>query len=245
MVTSTTKDFAVDAAVEKLGVSIDTGITHDGSDIPARVSTDADRKVTLYSTTTGEPHEILLNDAPRVLRKRRRDGSRAFWAEEMPGERPLRVVGTVQCMLHPDFDETDGAAGFDRKFIDDIGLAGRTCNMMAPDKANRGDFKSVYERDDHMAKKHRREWRTIEAAQEQADAARDRAERRETTDAMLALAGRAAGAPVAPAPEPEEVTQSICDVQGCDMECSTERYLGVHKAKALDEAHRRARGEEA
>jgi|TARA_R100001530_G_scaffold17438_2_gene15071 hypothetical protein len=150
-----------------------------------------DDKITVYSMINGEPREVLKNDAPRLLAKKLASGGLAFWYEGMPGEAPAYAKGDVSCMLHPDFDESEGASGLDRAFIDTVGLSGRTCNMNAVDKNNRDDFRSVYDRDDHMAKKHRREWSTIQAAIETRDRNRERDERREDREAMQALAGAA------------------------------------------------------
>jgi hypothetical protein len=146
-------------------------------------------KVTLYSMVDGAPRPVLKNDAPRLLAKKLQGTTiPAFWVEGMPGEAPEYILGDVSCMLHPDFDELDGASGLNRAFVDEAGLAGRTCNMADQGKINRNDFKSVYDRDDHMAKKHRREWATIKDSQSARERDRDREDRRADREAMVALA---------------------------------------------------------
>ena len=239
-----TSDIARDAAIDRLGQAIDTSIQHDPDDLPARLSSNTDDHVTVYSTLTGGPKQILLIDRRRVLSKTLPNGEYAHWAEGMPGEAPLYVKGEVMCMLHPEFDEADGAAGFTRDYIDHAGLTGRTCNMMAPDKNNVDNFKSVYARDRHMEQKHPVEWDTIKAALVKDREDREQVERKEDRAAMLALAGTAAGAQPVVAPEPvKEVVHFICDVEGCGSELGTDIGLVRHKRTTMDAAHRQARGE--
>ena len=239
-----TSDIARDAAIDRLGQTIDTTIQHDPDDTPARLSSNADQYVTVYSTLNGEPKQILKIDRRRVLGKTLPNGEYAHWAEGMPGDAPEYIKGTVMCMLHPDFDEGDGPAGFGRDYIDHIGLDGRTCNMMSPDKNNVDSFKSVYDRDDHMLKKHPREWRTVEAALgKDRDAAelRERQLDREATQQQgAALMAMASGVSVQAKPA-EEVIQFICDVSGCDHNSPTDIGLARHKRMATDDAHKQAR----
>ena len=241
---TSTSDIAVDAIIDEIGEQIDTGISVEHpQEVAPRLSTDTSQKVDVWSMVDGEKRQILRIDAPRVLKKLLEGGGRAFWAEGMPGGPPEVTQGNVQCMLHPDFDESDGPAGFDRSYIDSIGLTGRTCNMMSPGKGNVSNLKSVYDRDDHMTKKHPREWRTIEAALEKASQSLEVAERKEDREAMLALAGTAAVAPRTEAKPKEEVVQFICDIGICDFDSDTDVGLARHKRMARDEAHRQARGE--
>ena len=245
-----TSDIARDAAIDRVGQTIGTGLDLGPDDVDATLSMlSLDKRVTVYSMLNGEPKSVRQVDLRRVLQKTLPDGRPAHWAEGMPGEAPEYVRGQIMCMLHPDFDESDGPAKFARDYVDHIGLTGRTCNMMAPDKNNIDNFKSVYDRDDHMAKKHPREWRTIEAALEKAREELELNERRadrEATqrqgDALMALA---AGSPATTQPEPaKEVIQLICDVEDCDFESPTDIGLARHKRMARDEAHQLARGEE-
>ncbi|MEE8457513.1 MAG: hypothetical protein V3S28_05645, partial [Acidimicrobiia bacterium] len=188
-----TTDIGREAVIDKISRQVTTGLDLGTDDAPAQISSNSDEMVTLYSMIDGEPRSILNLDVPRVLRKVLPNGSPAFWHPDMPGAAPEYTKGQIKCMLHPDFDESEGPAQFDRQFIDGIGLTGRTCNLMAPDKANVADFHSVFDRDDHMAKKHRREWATIQDALQTASTQRYRNEDRQTREAMLALAASATG----------------------------------------------------
>jgi hypothetical protein len=119
--------------------------------------------VTLVSMQDGLPRPpIPIAHARRVLRKKRPDGSPAFWIEGMPYQPPEPMKGSIKCMLHPDFDETDGPAGFGRELIESAGLAGVSCNQNARDKKNRDDFANVYQRNRHMLKKHPGYYRQIQ-----------------------------------------------------------------------------------
>ena len=110
-----------------------------------RTTTDRSR-VTVYSTQTGEPHEILRIDLPRAIRTMRPDGKPAFWAPGMPGERPKRNVGTLKCFLHPESDE--------RELVDAAGYAGRYCNDGDPSKRNRDDFQALSHKEAHEKRTH-------------------------------------------------------------------------------------------
>jgi len=175
--------------------AIDSGVALQ-KDEEQRLISNTDEKVTIFSTQNGEPRQILKIDAKRVLNKRLSDGRPAFWMDGMPGKPPVYTMGTISCYLDPEFDESDGPAGFDRAWLDKIGLSGRTCNMMAPDKHNQ-KFRSVFDRDDHAAKKHRNEWKIIQDAIEKNRLATEAEERRLDREAqkaqsaaMLALANK-------------------------------------------------------
>jgi len=189
---SLAKQVEVERALVAAGIAVDNGVGLDGKEDTQTVSSNSDEHVIVYSTQDGEPHEILKLDARRALTKRLPNGKNAFWIPEMGGEAPPRTKGSVRCYLDPNFDESDNYYGTTRAWIDGIGLRGRTCNMMAPDKNNQM-FTSDYDRDEHMAKKHRREWATIQAARERERTARYDRENRESREAMMALAQAAQG----------------------------------------------------
>lgn len=190
----------VERALVAAGIAVDNGLGLNGGEDVQTVSSNSDEYVTIYGTLDGEPRRILRIDARRLLTKRLTNGKPAFWIPEMGGEPPYRMGrGEIRCYLDPEFDESDQYDAIDRAWIDSIGLRGRTCNMMAPDKNNQR-FISVFDRDDHMAKKHRREWATIQARlTRQREEAKNSADR-ETREAMMAMA-RAASSAVAPTPE--------------------------------------------
>ena len=242
-------DVGREALIDKISREVTTGLDLGGDDTPAQIKSNSDETTTLYSMIDGEPRPVLNLDVPRVLRKVLPNGSPAFWHPDMPGSPPGYTQGSIKCMLHPDFDESEGSAGFDRAFINGIGLTGRTCNLMAPDKKNVDVFKSVFDRDDHMAKKHRREWATIQDALQTASTQRYREEDRQTRQAMLSLAASASGSPV-PIQQGNAATGSPEAAQGnpaVNHECPTcgKSYprIGAHIKLSMDAAHKAARGE--
>lgn len=186
---SNLKDLGRQIEVER---AIDPGFSMEDGDTAPTLTSNSREYITIYSTADGEPHEVLSIDARRILMKRFPDGRYAFWHPNMGGAPPTRVRGSVQCYLSPDFDETDGPAGFDRKWIDSIGLAGRVCNMNAPDKGI-PKFLSSYNRDEHARTKHRLEYQTIKEAQQARRQAQYDADARQQREAMIRLAEAAAG----------------------------------------------------
>ncbi len=132
--------------------------------------------VELVSMITGEPREVLRIDAPRVMRKRI-PGTKdpAFWMEGLPGTPPAYKSGELMCLLHPDHPN--------REWIDSVGLAGRTCNMMDTTKYNRADFQSTYDMEAHMRRAHQREFSIYNDAL----ARQERAEEKEWRQAQLGL----------------------------------------------------------
>lgn len=259
MVSNVVREALAKRGIEKLQHDIDLG-----ADDETTITSNSGDLVPVFSMIDGEQRLVRKLDAPtaKVLLKNLADGSPAFWAEGMPGSPPEYTVGNVHCMLHPGFDESQNSvnlSGLDRAFVDALGLDGRFCNGNAPDKNNRGDFKTVYDRDDHMEKKHPREWKTVQSGVERLERESERAERQGATDAMLALAGRsvsssatvaenpAEAAPVAAEAipdanlrhsSPENAKLETCDVCGEDF-----ARLASHKARATGAAHIAARGE--
>lgn len=191
VVTSNLSNLAAQVEVERAlvqaGVAVDNGLGLSGGDDTQTVISNSDEKMTVYSTTDGEPHLILKIDARRVLSKRLRDGRYAFWIPEMGGEAPKRIRGDVRCYLDPEFDES-AISGMNAEWVNSIGLAGRVCNMGDPSK-NIQRFKSAYDRDVHARTKHRVEWATIQEARERARQEKSDRDAREMREAMLALAG--------------------------------------------------------
>ena len=149
------------------------------------VTSNSDETVTVYSMIDGTSREVLKIDARRVLQKTI-GGKPAFWIEGMPGKPPKTTDGTIPCFMHPNFE--DKVLGVDRKWVDSLGLAGRTCNMMQPDRPSRADFKSVFDRDDHMLHRHRREWDVIQRALATRETESNKANDTAFREALMALA---------------------------------------------------------
>lgn len=258
MVSNVVREALAKRGIEKLQHDIELG-----ADDETTITSNSGDLVPVFSMIDGEQRLVRKLDAPtqKVLLKNLPDGSPAFWAEGMPGSPPEYTVGNVHCMLHPDFDESENSvnlSGLDRAFVDTLGLDGRFCNGNAPDKNNRGDFKTVYDRDDHMEKKHPREWRTIQLGVERLSRESERAERQGATDAMLALAGRSGASSATVTEQPAEAAPVTADavpnadlrsaspegakLEKCDV-CGGEfERLASHKAQASSAAHVAARG---
>ena len=151
-----------------------------------QTSTDRSRTV-IFSTLTGEPHEILTIDRPRALRLTRTDGKPSFWAPGMPGAQPVRNVGTLKCFLHPESAE--------RELVDQAGYRNRFCNDADPSKQNRGDFQAVSHKEEHEKRKHPGAWAAVSRAKEDARRDEDRALAKAQLAAMERIAERAASAP--------------------------------------------------
>jgi len=167
------------------------------------LTSNTNQYVTVLSMIDGEPRPILKNDFSRVIRKRLEDGRPAFWVEGMPYEAPEYKRGNLMCFLHPDFDETDGPWGIDRKFLEDeVGLVGYTCNMQNTKNNNRADFKNVLMRTAHERSKHRAEYEATVDALERIQATADRAAQRDQMAAILELVkGNAAAVDAAAEPK--------------------------------------------
>ncbi len=211
MVTEFARNAEIDQALRSQALTLGEG------DAPISVSAHTGAKVRVYSMIDGEPRDILAIDAQRVMRKRLPDGRPAFWMEGMAGEAPPYRKGIIKCFLHPEFDEKGGPAGFDRTWLDSIGLFGRSCNMSDITKPNKADFRSIFDRDAHMRRAHPTEMRIITEAKETARVAREAEERRLDREAMLTLAR----ANVPRSPEQAEV--AVEDEAHCD-ECT---YMGT------------------
>lgn len=189
--------------------------------------------VQLTSMRDGLPRPPIPRvHASRVLEKTLPDGSPAFWIQGMPYDPPVPQIGSIKCYFHPEFDETDGPAGFGRDFIDQAGLEGFTCNNKDNSKQNRGDFKTVMQRDAHMQNRHRRQIEAVEKAQGDAKEQAERSERRQQTETMMRLMERQielSGGVVPEAPEPAAVPLEYLNAEGL-------RSLAVLKGVKLRDA---------
>lgn len=188
------------------------GANPDGERAPLTDITATDRtRVIVFSMLTGDPHEIMRIDRPRVLRLRLPDGKPAFWSPGMPGRPPRRNVGSVMCYLHPDFPE--------RKKVDGIGFANRFCNDGDRRKANRNDFSNTVDRDNHAERKHPAFWAAWQRNREEERTARLEAATERQTEAMLAMIEKMSAPSTASMFECEE-----CD----DFVTTTQRKLNNH-----------------
>lgn len=185
------------------------------------MTTTTDRVVTVYSMIDGAPRSILANDFERVMLKRLPDGRPAFWVEGMPGDPPPAVTqGTLKCFLYPEYE--DEGRGFDRAFVDSLGLAGRTCNMNNAMAKNRADFTTEFQREAHERSKHRDEHAVLEQGLARRERERERFDVEQTRAAMLALAGGNAATA-------QRVVMYAC--AHCDREFESKQGLLVHTGR--------------
>lgn len=114
-------------------------------------------KVTLYSTETGLPSQVLVNMLAKKLQQK--VNGKPAWSETPT--KPY-FMGSTKCLLHVDHPR--------RPEWDSIGLAGTTCpkSNIASDFALR----------QHMLHRHQVEWQVIEEARERAEKDEERAFRR-------------------------------------------------------------------
>jgi hypothetical protein len=108
---------------------------------------DPTRLITIYESKTGEPRPVpawTLTGKNSILRRKHEDGTRVF-SDKQSGD---WAPGEVPCMLHAQHPRRDEF----RK----MGLI-NNCKS--------GNLASVYDQQQHMKLRHRREWATIEAAE--------------------------------------------------------------------------------
>lgn len=259
MVTGNYNSLVQEAAIELALDNLDDKPDDTGLLVGSAV--DEGQRVVLTSMIDGLTRPpIPRMHAKRVLDKRLPGGNPAFWIPGMPYEPPKPAVGSIKCMLHPEFDEEHGPAGFNREFVDDAGLMGFFCNRGDQSKQNRANFLSVYDRDQHMHSKHGTQLEIIEKAQgkqsdieAQAERQLDREIQQATTAAILAAVGGEVPVAVTEASPAEtvtlpavEVSENLpvapvftCDV--CTKESPTRGGIAAHKRLSKDAAHVEAR----
>lgn len=115
-------------------------------------------KVTIYSTETGLPSQVLVNMLGKKLTQKLPDG-RPVWSIQPTKE---YFVGKLKCLLHPEHP--------DREKWDSIGLAGKECP--------KSNITSDFEVRQHMQHRHRQEWQVMEEARQNAEREEERAFRR-------------------------------------------------------------------
>lgn len=202
MTTDNLNSLVQEVAVERALDALNDPKTPDDTPLLVESEISQGQRVVLTSMVDGLPRPAIPRiHAKRVLSKMLPNGKPAFWIPGMPGEPPKPERGSIKCMLHPDFDEASGPAGFGREFVDEAGLQGFFCNRGDQSKQNRGDFQSVYDRDEHMRSKHNRQYEVIRKAQgtqedidEKTERQLDREATQARTEAMMQLVtGMASG----------------------------------------------------
>jgi len=128
------------AEVEKASES-SIGEVVDGGETPMVVSQEIGRdKVFIWDNRTGQRSVCLKYLLPKVLEKKRADGTRVFTTSD---PKIPQKAGTYLCILHPDDPN--------REIWDSMGLG--VCK--------KSNLISEYHRDRHVQKKHKDEWNVI------------------------------------------------------------------------------------
>lgn len=163
------------------------------------------KPMTLYSLMDGEP--ITL---PRYIARSALSTGRFTTKKE---DAPEYVLGTVKCFLHP--ESTYRETGL----LDKAGVSGTVCHS--------AHLASKYAMEEVARSKHRKQWMAVQAviADEKEAAAASRQERQ--VEATLALAGRAAEAPIA------QEKCSDCDFTGSAAQLRGHR-MGAHRKDVSD-----------
>lgn len=163
--------------------------------------------VTLYSMADGEPIPVPEYMVAAAISKQLDDGRYMF--TDNPDEAPEYRRGTVRCFLHADSSER--ASGV----LDEIGLGAKTCPA--------GHLASAHSKRMHGQHRHHQEWEAYQEYLEEQKEEEREARQEKQLKATLAIAGKAAGSPVA-APKGE------CDICGKSF-----KNVGVHKSHAHKE----------
>lgn len=190
-----------------------------------RMTHTAEDRWPIWNTETGERVLLPVNMLRKTLVKRRA-GKVAFIAEaadddgnpdgQRPAGVPVWVMGGVMCYLHPDHP--------DRKKFDAMGLSGRFCGDVTMGIPPAAHLASEYDRDQHMAHRHRREWGVIKNALEEEGKREDREIQRESIQAMMALAKQRQGVSDAPA-------IFYCDAEGCSRFFDSAQGKAMHMSR--------------
>lgn len=148
---------------------------------------DLSKMVAIYCVKTGEQRLIPKLYAPAALAKKFKDPKEPEWlGKPVFSKTPTkeRILGSCKCLLHPDMPE--------RAQYDEWGLpVCKAEHLASPEQVRQ-----------HMAHRHKSEWKQINDMRERAEREEDRAQQR----AMLAaLQGKVAPAPVAEVEPQEEV----------------------------------------
>lgn len=139
---------------------VDTAL-HGGS---MGYTSNAEDKVTLYHTQTGEARTILVNMLRHTLSKKLSDGRPAF---SMTPTVEFKL-GVTKCWLHPEHE--------DREWLDSIGLGGIECQS--------GHLRDGFNAEMHMMRKHSQEHRVIRDARDRQEREEERAFRRAMMENM-------------------------------------------------------------
>lgn len=161
-------------------------------------------KVLVYSMSDGEPIEMDIELAKKAIEKQLTDGQFMFTMNKE--DAPEYRFGEVKCFLHPESKE--------RPVLNQIGLAGITCAS--------AKLANAYSKRIHAQHRHKQQWSMYQEHVQEMERETERNERREQTDAMLAMAGRAAWTPV--------LATEQCTFEGCDYSGTKAQVVG-HSAK--------------
>ena len=171
------------------------------------------RRVTLYSTTDGEPIPVPEYMVRAALGATGPDGSPRFVSKQENA--PEYRLGEIKCFLHPESPE--------RPILKEIGLAGTSCNS--------GHLASAHSKRLHAQSRHKHEWAALQEYLNNQKTAEYEARQQAQLEATLEIAQKAAGQPIATEPKKPIVP---CPVEGCNYQ-GTKKQLSGHRMAA----HRR------
>ena len=136
------------------------------------------RWVKLYNTRTHEEISVNVMNLPNVLKKRHKAPAYPdFVGKLLFSNKPLgvRILGSHKCLLHPDSPL--------RSELDRRGAASCPAEHLA----------SEDQVTQHMAKRHKAEWGTIQRERQEAERQEDREVARKQADAMMVMMEKMAG----------------------------------------------------
>lgn len=158
----------------------------------------------IYSMLDGEELYWPLKIVTACLSKRDPETGKFLFTANKE-EAPEYVKGTTKCFLHKDSP--------DRVILDQIGMA----NILCP----AGQLASTYSKRIHAQHRHKNQWEAYQDYIRDQEREMERQERRDQTDAMLAMAGKAAGVP----------TSEVLKCPDCEYEGTKQQVTGHRAAK--------------
>lgn len=164
--------------------------------------------ITLYAMSDGEPIPMPQPIAALAIKKRYKGGGYMFTDKQE--EAPEYKLGSIKCFLHADSPERASGA------LAEVGIASVFCPAE--------HLSSKYSRRVHAENRHGKRWAAYQEHMKELRDEADREAQRQQLEATLALAGRAAIAPV------ELDATLTCD--DCGKGGFTARQLQGHKMGA-------------
>ena len=177
--------------------------------------TPREKPIMLYARADGEPIPMPPDIARMAMRKRYAGGGYMFTAD--PAKAPVYKLGDVKCFLHAESPERLSGA------LDEVGIASVICPAE--------HLASKYARRIHAENRHGKRWAAFQEHMKELEKDAEREAQRQQLEATLALAGRAASAPIPADPKPAESTVVAPEKVACP-DCGAEvKPAGMHLHK--------------